>query len=184
MSTQTAAPAITLPTGTWTVDPVHSNVEFAVKHVGIATVKGRFNKFEGSLEVGPQGAVGHGTVDVQSVDTGERQRDDHLRSADFFDVATYPQIEFRSTAIALDGEEVEVRGEITIHGVTREITLIGELEGTETDHEGRERVGLSLSGQLKRSDFDMRFNTALGSGNLVVSDKVKIQVDVSAVKAD
>lgn len=184
MSTQTAAPAIALPTGTWTVDPVHSNVEFAVKHVGIATVKGRFNKFEGRLDIGPQGAVGYGTVDVQSVDTREGQRDDHLRSADFFDVATYPLIEFRSTEIALDGEEVQVRGEITIHGVTREIVLTGELEGTETDHEGRERVGLSLSGQIKRSDFEMRFNAALGSGNLVVSDKVKIQVDVSAVKTD
>lgn len=177
------ATATAVPTGTWTVDPVHSNVEFSVKHVGIATVKGRFNQFEGTLEVGPDGAVGSGSVEVQSVDTGEQQRDDHLRSADFFDVANFPKIEFRSTSIEVGGEDIAVNGEITIHGVTKPITLEGEFEGSETDHQGQQRVGLSLSAQIKRSDFDMRFNAALGSGNLVVSDKVKIQVDVSAVKA-
>lgn len=182
MSTATAATA--LPTGTWTIDPVHSSVEFAVKHVGIATVKGRFNEFQGKLEVGPDGAVASGTVEVQSVDTGEKQRDDHLRSPDFFEVDTYPQIAFRSTAITPTGEdELEIEGEITIHGVTRPITLAAEIEGTETDHQGQERVGLSASAQLSRADFGMRFNAALGSGNLVVSDKVKIQVEVSAVRA-
>ena len=183
MSADPATTATALPTGTWTVDQIHSNVEFSVKHVGIATVKGRFNQFEGTLEVGPDGPVGYGSVEVQSVDTGEQQRDDHLRSPDFFDVANFPKIEFRSTSVAVDGEDLAVNGDIMIHGVTKPITLEGEIEGTETDHEGRERVGLSLSGQIKRSDFDMRFNAALGSGNLVVSDKVKIQVDVSAVKA-
>lgn len=184
MSTDAATVATTaLPTGTWTVDPVHSNVEFSVKHVGIATVKGRFNQFEGTLEVGPQGAVGYGSVEVQSIDTGEPQRDDHLRSADFFDVASFPKIEFRSTEIKTDGEDVSITGEITIHGVTKTITLQGEIEGVGGDHLGNERVGLSAGAQIKRSDFDMRFNAALGSGNLVVSDKVKIQVDVSAVKA-
>lgn len=183
MSADPATATTALPTGTWTVDPIHSNVEFSVKHVGIATVKGRFNKFEGSLEVGPDGPVGYGSVDVQSIDTREQQRDDHLRSPDFFDVANFPKIEFRSTGIAVDGDNIAVTGDITIHGVTRPITLEGEFEGSETDHQGQQRVGLSLSAQIKRSDFDMRFNAALGSGNLVVSDKVKIQVDVSAVKA-
>jgi polyisoprenoid-binding protein YceI len=183
MSAEPATVTTALPTGTWTVDPVHSNVEFSVKHVGIATVKGRFNQFEGTLEVGPDGPVGHGSVEVQSIDTGEAARDDHLRSPDFFDVANFPKIAFRSTDIAVDGESLAVTGEITIHGVSRTITLEGELEGSETDHQGQQRVGLSLSAQIKRSDFDMRFNAALGSGNLVVSDKVKIQVDVSAVKA-
>lgn len=181
MSTATTATA--LPTGTWTIDPVHSSVEFAVKHVGIATVKGRFNEFQGQLEVGPDGAVASGTVEVQSVDTGEKQRDDHLRSPDFFEVDTYPQIAFRSTAITPTGEdELEIEGEITIHGVTRPIKLVAEVEGTETDHQGQERVGISASAQLSRADFGMRFNAALGSGNLVVSDKVKIQVEVSAVR--
>lgn len=178
-----AATATAIPTGTWTVDPIHSNVEFSVKHVGIATVKGRFNQFEGTLEVSPEGATGSGSVEVQSVDTGEQQRDDHLRSPDFFDVASFPKIEFRSTGIQADGDDIKVDGEITIHGVTNPITFQGEFEGSETDHQGQQRVGLSLSAQIKRSNFDMRFNAALGSGNLVVSDKVKIQIDVSAVKA-
>lgn len=184
MSTDSSTIATALPTGTWTIDPVHSSVEFAVKHVGIATVKGRFNEFEGRLEVGPDGAVASGSVEVQSVDTGEKQRDDHLRSADFFEVDAHPRIEFRSTAITSTGEdELEIDGEITIHGVTRPIKLAAELDGTETDHQGQERVGLSASAQISRADFGMKFNAALGSGNLVVSDKVKIQVEVSAVKA-
>src|SRR5579862_8887361 len=108
MSAQSAVatPAeTTLPTGTWKVDPVHSSVEFQVKHLGIATVKGQFKEFEGTLEVGPGGAVAYGTVKTASVDTREPQRDDHLRSADFFEVDKYPEIGFRSTAIRSTGED-------------------------------------------------------------------------------
>lgn len=173
-----------LPTGTWTVDPVHSNVEFKVKHVGVSTVKGRFNEFEGTLEVGADGAVASGSVEVASVDTRQPQRDDHLRSPDFFDAANFPKIEFGSKQIKQSGgDEFQIDGELTIHGVTRPITLEAELEGAGTDHEGKERVGLSAATEISRADFDMRFNAALGSGNLVVADKVKIQVDISAVKA-
>jgi polyisoprenoid-binding protein YceI len=185
MSTVTtpAAAASVLPTGTWEIDPVHSSVEFSVKHVGVATVKGRFNEFEGTLEIGADGAIAYGTVQVQSVDTRQPQRDDHLRSPDFFDVAEHPTIDFRSTAIRQTGEdELQIDGDITIHGVTRPITLDAELEGSGVDHQGNERVGLSARGEIKRSDFDMRFNAALGTGNLVVGDKVKILVEVSAVK--
>jgi polyisoprenoid-binding protein YceI len=189
MSTDSAVAAATaktgLPTGTWKVDPVHSSVEFQVKHLGIATVKGHFNEFEGTLEIAPDGAVAYGTVQTASVDTREPQRDEHLRSADFFEAATYPTIDFRSTAIRTAGEdEVEIDGELTIHGVTRPITLRAELEGTETDPQGNDRVGLSASAQINRSDYEMKFNAALGSGNVVVSDKVKILVDISAVKTD
>ncbi len=187
MSTESpASPTATtpLPTGTWKVDPVHSSVEFQVKHLGIATVKGQFTKFEGTLEVGPEGALAYGTVQVDSVDTREPQRDAHLRSADFFEVETYPEIGFRSTAIRTTGEdEFEIEGDLSIHGVTRPITLRATLEGIEPeDHQGNTRVGVSASAQINRSDFEMRFNAALGSGNVVVSDKVKILVDVSAVK--
>ena len=112
--------ATALPTGTWKVDPVHSSVEFHVKHLGIATVKGQFKEFEGTLEVGPDGARASGTVQVASVDTREPQRDAHLRSADFFDADTNPQISFSSTAIRqLDEESFEIEGELSIHGVTR-----------------------------------------------------------------
>jgi polyisoprenoid-binding protein YceI len=181
----TATAATVLPVGTWKVDPVHSSVEFHVKHLGIATVKGQFTKFEGTLEVGPEGAVAYGTVKVDSVDTREPQRDAHLRSADFFEAEIYPEIAFRSTAIRATGEdEFEIEGDLQIHGVTRTVTLQATLEGIEReDHQGNERVGVSASGQIDRSDFEMRFNAALGSGNLMVSDRVKILVDVSAVKA-
>jgi polyisoprenoid-binding protein YceI len=175
-----------VPAGTWKVDPVHSSVEFQVKHLGISTVKGQFKEFEGTLEFGPEGAVAYGTVKTASVDTREPQRDDHLRSADFFEVEKYPEIGFRSTAIRATGEdEFEIDADLSIHGVTRPVTLKATLEGYEPeDHQGKTRVGLSASTQINRSDFEMRFNAALGSGNMVVSDKVKILVDVSAVKAD
>ncbi len=188
MSTESAvatAAGTSLPTGTWKIDPVHSSVEFQVKHLGIATVKGHFKEFEGALEIAPDGALAYGSVQTASVDTREPQRDEHLRSADFFEVTTYPTIDFRSTAIRAAGEdELEIDGELTIHGVTRPITLRAELEGTETDPQGNDRVGLSASAQINRSDYEMKFNAALGSGNVVVSDKVKILVDISAVKAD
>jgi polyisoprenoid-binding protein YceI len=187
MSTETGttqATEIPLPTGTWKVDKVHSSVEFQVKHLGIATVKGHFTEFEGTLEVRPDGARAYGTVKVDSVNTREPQRDEHLRSADFFDAATHPEINFRSTAIRPSGEdEFEIVGDIEIHGVSRSITLKTTLEGTETDPQGNERVGLSANAQIDRSDFEMKFNAALGSGNLLVSDRVKILLEISAVKS-
>lgn len=179
----TTATATPLPTGTWKVDPVHSSVEFHVKHLGIATVKGQFNTFEGTLEIDDSGARSSGTVDVASVDTREPQRDDHLRSADFFEVERFPQIAFKSREIRpLDDEEFEIDADLTIHGVTRAVTLKAVFEGSETDPQGNERVGVSAAAQINRSDFGMKFNAALGSGNVVVSDKVKILVEVSAIK--
>jgi len=173
-----------LPTGTWTVDTVHSSVEFQVKHLGIATVKGQFKDFEGTLQVGPDGSSAHGSVKVESVDTREPQRDEHLRSPDFFDVANYSGITFNSTAInPVDEDTFEIEGDFTIHGVTRPLKLQATIEGTETDPQGNARVGLSATAQINRSDFEMKFNMALGSGNVVVSDKVKILLDVSAVKS-
>jgi polyisoprenoid-binding protein YceI len=186
MSTAESATATqtSLPAGTWKVDPVHSSVEFHVKHLGIATVKGQFKEFEGTLEVGPDGASAHGTVQVASVDTREPQRDEHLRSADFFDVDKYPQISFSSTAIRpIDEDTFEIEGDFTIHGVTHPLKLQATLEGTETDPQGNPRVGLSASAQINRSNYEMKFNMALGSGNVVVSDKVKILLELSTVKA-
>ncbi|HEX3692528.1 MAG TPA: YceI family protein [Solirubrobacteraceae bacterium] len=172
-----------IPSGTWKVDPVHSSVEFHVKHLGIATVKGQFKDFEGTLEVDADGVHASGSVQVASVDTREPQRDEHLRSADFFEVERFPLIEFASTAIRpVDDEDFEIDADLTIHGVTRPVTLKATVEGTETDPQGNERVGVSATAQIDRSDFGMKFNAALGSGNLVVSDKVKILVEVSAIR--
>ena len=186
MSTETPALAsqTAIPTGTWTVDRVHSTVEFHVKHLGISTVKGQFTDFEGTLEVTPDGARAYGTVKVQSVDTREPQRDAHLRSADFFDVDQYPEISFQSTEIrSTDEDEFQITGDLTIHGVTQRVTLDATLEGSGADMNDNQRVGISAATQIKRSDYEMKFNAALGSGNMVVSDKVKILLDISAVRS-
>ena len=176
----------TLPlTGSWSVDPGHSNVEFQVKHLGIATVRGAFREFEGTLEIGEdlESAKAYGTVKAASVDTNEPQRDDHLRSADFFDVASFPELTFESTAIRpLDDDTLEIEGELTLHGVTNPITLRAEVQGFESDPWGNDRVGLEVTGQLNRADYGITFNQALGSGNVLVSDKVKLRLDISAVK--
>jgi polyisoprenoid-binding protein YceI len=179
----TAITQTLIPAGTWTVDPVHSRLEFAVKHMGIATVRGNFSTFQGTLEIGESGASVYGTAETASINTGEPQRDAHLRSPDFFDAEANPQISFRSTEIvALDDEEFRITGELTMHGITREVTLHADVQGTDVDPWGNERVGLEVTGQLNRGDWDMKFNQALGSGNMLVSDKVKLALDISAIK--
>ena len=174
-----------VPTGTYSVDPGHSSVEFAVKHLGIATVKGSFSSFEGTLELDPDlgSARAYGTVDVASLNTREPARDEHLRSPDFFDAENSPQLRFESTEIRSAGDDVfEIVGQLEMRGVTREITLTAELQGRETDPWGNERVGLEVSGELKRGDWGLTWNQVLGSGNLLVADKVKLALDISAIQ--
>jgi polyisoprenoid-binding protein YceI len=182
MATRTAP---LIPTGIWTVDAAHSSVEFSVKHMGIANVRGKFSEFEGTLDMKEELASSRarGSVKVASIDTGESQRDDHLRSPDFFNVQEFPEITFESTRVeAIDDESSRVYGNLTMHGVTREIKLEVVIQGTDTDPWGNTRAGLEVVGKLKRNDFDMKFNQALGSGNLVVADKVTLALDVSAVR--
>jgi polyisoprenoid-binding protein YceI len=174
-----------IPTGTWTVDAAHSSVEFGVKHMGIATVRGKFTDFEGTLEVGDDlaSSSARGTVEVASITTDEEQRDAHLRSADFFHVDEHPEIRFESTRIeAIDDESSHIIGNLTMRGVTREVRLQAVVQGTDVDPWGNERVGLEVMGVLKRSDFDMTFNQVLGSGNVLVGDRVNVSLDISAVK--
>jgi polyisoprenoid-binding protein YceI len=174
-----------VPTGTWNIDPSHSTAGFAVKHMGIATVRGSFETFEGTLEIGADLASAKitGSAQTASITTGEPDRDTHLRSADFFNAEANPKISFVSTRIAaVDDETFEVVGDLTINGVTNEITLTAEVQGTDTDPWGNERVGLEVTGQLSRGDYEMKFNQALGSGNMLVADKVKLALDISAAK--
>jgi len=173
-----------IPTGTWTVDAAHSNVAFSVKHMGIANVRGKFKEFEGTLEMVEDLAAcrAHGTVNVASIDTDEAQRDEHLRSPDFFNVEEFPEMTFESTRVeAIDEESSRVYGNLTMHGITQEIRLDVHIQGTDTDPWGKTRAGLEVVGTLKRSDYDMKFNQALGSGNLLVGDRVGISLDISAV---
>ena len=175
----------TLPTGTWNVDPSHSRVGFRVKHLGISTVRGEFRKYEGSLVVDEGGNLkATGKVDTASIDTAEADRDGHLKAADFFDVENYPEITFESTSVtAKDEDTYEITGDLTLHGVTKPITLTAEAGGSEVDPFGNTRIGFEVTGEISRSEFGMKFNMALGSGNLAVSDKVKLDLDISAVKA-
>ena len=177
--------AIEIATGTWTADPAHSSFGFSVKHLGIATVRGTFGEFEGKivLDGNIADAKVTGSAKAASIDTSQPDRDTHLRSADFFDAETYPELTFESTSLTeVDEETFEITGDLTMHGVTKQITLKAVLQGTEVDPWGNDRVGFEITGQLERSDWGMKFNQALGSGNLAVSDKVKLTLDISAVK--
>jgi polyisoprenoid-binding protein YceI len=181
----TTATKTAIATGTWVTDPVHSTVGFSVKHLGIATVRGKFGEFEGQLEVGDDlsSARISGLAKAASIDTGEPQRDAHLRSPDFFDAEQFPELRFESTRIEqLDDEDYRVTGNLTIHGVTNEVVLHAELEGADTDPWGNERIALEITGKISRGDYDMKFNQALGSGNMLVADKVALLIEVSAVK--
>jgi polyisoprenoid-binding protein YceI len=180
-----AATATAVPTGTWNVDPAHSSVKFSVKHLGIATVRGEFTEFDGTLEIGDDlaSARAYGTVKTASVYTNEETRDADLRSENFFHAELHPELAFESTAIRpRDAESFEIEGNLTMRGTTRPITLKAEVEGTESDLWGNERVGLEVTGELDRTDWGMTFNQVLGSGNLLVSNRVKLTLDISAIK--
>ena len=174
-----------IATGTWVADPAHSTLGFSVKHLGIATVRGSFGEFEGTLELGEDLAAATitGSAKAASINTAEPQRDAHLRSPDFFDAASHPELTFESTSIsATGGDTFTVEGNLTMHGLTRPVTLRAQVQGAETDPWGNERVALEITGQLNRSEWEMKFNQALGSGNMLVSDTVKLAIDISAVK--
>jgi polyisoprenoid-binding protein YceI len=153
--------------------------------MGIATIRGEFTKFEGTLEVSGDLSTAHaaGSVEVDSVFTNVPQRDEHLRSPDFFDAVQYPKISFASTQIEpKDHNSFRVVGDLTLHGVTNQIVLDGSVQGTDVDPFGNQRIGLELAGELSRSDYGMGFNMPMASGGLFVSDKVRITIDISAIK--
>jgi polyisoprenoid-binding protein YceI len=170
--------------GTYNVDPSHSNVGFAVRHMGIATVRGQFGKFAGTVEAGEGKLSLAGTVEVASVDTGDAQRDGHLQAPDFFDAAQFPQISFNSTGTQADADgAIKLTGEITIKGVTKPIELTGEIAEGGQDPWGNERIGFEVEGKIDRREFGLEWNQTLPNGNLLVANDVKLIVSVSAVKA-
>ncbi|MGI9185776.1 MAG: YceI family protein [Solirubrobacteraceae bacterium] len=168
----------------YSVDPGHSNVGFEVRHMGIATVRGKFARFEGKLDTSSDAPILEGSVTVDSIDTGEENRDGHLKSPEFFDGAQYPQITFRSTGTEPAGHgQIRLEGEITIKGITKPIELSGTVAENGEDPWGNERVGLEVEGKIDRREFALEWNQTLPNGNLLLSNEVKLLVSVSAVKA-
>ena len=172
-------------TTTWTVDPAHAEIGFAVRHLMIATVRGRFGAVSGTVTVdekNPHNSKVDVTVDVNSIDTRQEMRDNHLRSPDFFDVEKYPSMHFVSKKIEGDvSGEFRVVGDLTIRDVTREVTLTATLEGRTRDPWGNERAGFSASGKINRRDFGLTWNQALETGGVMVGDEVKLTIDVELV---
>jgi polyisoprenoid-binding protein YceI len=181
----TLAPTVpALTSGTWTIDPAHTEVAFTVRHL-MSKVRGTFKTFEGSIVVGDDvlSSSAQATIDLSSVDTGAPQRDDHLRSSDFFDAATQPTMTFRSTQLRSNGESFVARGDLTVKGVTREVELAVELLGVGTDAYGNERIGLEATGVISRKDFGIDFNIPLDGGKLLIGDTVTIALTVQAVRS-
>ena len=187
MSTTTAAPTQTSTT-TWNIDPAHTSVEFKVKHMMIANVKGHFSKISGVLtrnESDPAKDRIEATIEAGSIQTRDEQRDAHLKSADFFHVEKFPTLHFRSTGVSVvGGGELSVEGDLTIHGVTKKV--IFAVEGPTPpakDPWGNTRIGLSASTKINRKDFGLTWNAALETGGILVGDDITITLDAQFVKA-
>ena len=173
-------------TSVWKLDPTHSNIEFSAKHLMLTTVRGRFADVEGTVTVKgatPDTAAVDATMKVASIDTRTEQRDQHLRSADFFDVENYPAITFKSTRISGSRERFTITGDLTIRGTTKPVTLDVTYEGTGKDPWGGERMGFSADGKIDRRDFGLTWNQALEGGGVLVSNEIKIHIDAQLVRA-
>ncbi|MGW7285925.1 YceI family protein [Streptomyces sp. NPDC054847] len=180
-------PALAALSGEYTIDPAHSSIGFTVRHAMVTNVRGSFGEYEGKLVLdGTEPARSTAAIDVAiaSIDTGIADRDGHLRSGDFFDAETFPKMTFRSTgAEQLGGDKYRISGDLTIKDVTRPIAIDLEFQGSATDVYGNERVGFEGGTEILRSDWGLTWNAALETGGVMVSDKVKLNFDISAIKA-
>jgi polyisoprenoid-binding protein YceI len=176
----------TLSPGTWNIDPAHSTVGFVARHLMISKVRGRFTDFSGVLEIAPdplQSRV-EATVNLSSIDTGDAARDAHLRSPDFFDVdGGSATMQFTSTGIKDDDGDYVLFGDLTVNGVTRQVEFVLDFEGVNTDPWSNTKAAFSASTEINRRDFGLEWNVALETGGVLVGDKVKVQLDIQAVKA-
>ena len=181
MSTATVQ---SIPTGTWRIDPVHSHVGFAVKHMVVSTFRGQFGRYDGHLAVGPDGAPRlEGWVDAGSIEARDPNLAAHLASPEFFDTERYPRIEFASTAVrSSEDGGLEIDGELTIKGHTAAVRATGHLSGPHVDIAGNEKVGVELSAKVDRRDFDLRWNAPLPSGGFALADDVTLEVSLELVR--
>src|ERR1700733_7871735 len=169
--------------GTWAIDPVHSDVGFVVRHMVVAKVRGHFTKFEGQIVTGENAADSSvtATIELNSIDTGNTQRDDHIRSADFFEGETYPTMTYRSTGVRQDGDDLVLDGQLTLKGVTKDVPLRLELNGFGPDAYGGTRAGFTATTEINRRDFGVNFNRPMETGGVVVSDKINVELEIEAV---
>ena len=185
MPVTTIHQSLDLTPGTWAIDPGHAEVAFVGRHLGLTKVRGRFTGIEGAVRVGPelvQSSV-EVTIDMTSVESGSRDRDEHLRSSDLFDVAAHPTATFRSTGITVASPSAgQLDGELTIKGVTRPVRLDVEHLGLVTDPWGGERAVFSATTSINREDFGVTWNMPLDAGGLLVSREIRIEIDVELVR--
>lgn len=171
----------------WSLDTAHSSVDFSIKHMMIAKVKGTFEQFEAQIEADPEDlttAKIEFSVDLNSVNTRNADRDNHLRSADFFDVENHPKMTFVATSIVKTGDgEYDVTGDLTLHGVTKSETFKVISEGIGKDPWGNVKAGFSATGTIKRTDYGLTWNSALETGGVLIGDEVRVSIDIEAAKA-
>ncbi len=174
-----------LTPGTWNVDPSHSGLNFSVKHLMVSKVRGRFGSFNGSLEIAadPLQSTVTASADVDSISTGDQGRDDHLKSADFFDATNFPTIEFKSTKIEADGDDFVLFADLTIRGITKNVKFELEFEGIGKDPWGNIKAGFTADAEINRKEWGLEWNAALETGGVLVGEKVKLQLDIQAVKS-
>ena len=182
----TSATAVQIPgylAGTWDIDATHSTVGFSVRHMMVSKVRGYFREFSGEIvtvEDPTQSGV-TASIEMNSIDTRQEQRDAHIRSADFFDAQNHPQMTFRSTAVRTDGADWQVEGELTIKGITRTVVLDLELNGFGPDAYGGTRAGFSARTEINRNDFGVDIKMPMDGGGVVVGDKVTVELEIEAV---
>ncbi len=168
------------------IDPAHSSVHFSIRHMMISNVRGEFSKVSGTVTYDadrPQDSTVEATIDAASISTGDAQRDTHLKSADFLDVEHFPTIAFRSKEITQSGDGGKIRGDLTVHGVIREVVLNVEGPSPEAkDPWGNLRIGASATTKISRNDFGLKWNSALETGGVLIGDELKIDIDVQGVR--
>lgn len=179
------SPAVQIPgyvAGTWDLDPVHSSIGFVVRHLMVSKVRGKFTTFEAQIVTAPSplDSTATATIDLSSVDTGNEQRDNDLRSTNFFDVETHPMMTFASTGIRPDGDHLIMDGDLTIRGVTKPVSLTVEVNGFGPDPFGGTRAGFSATGEINRTDFGVSFNAPV-PGGVMVSENVRLEIEAEAV---
>jgi polyisoprenoid-binding protein YceI len=170
----------------WAIDPTHTEVQFKVKHLVIATVTGAFKKFSGSVEAEGDafdGAETEFSIDVNSIDTNQSDRDAHLKSEDFFAAASYPQITFKNGKLVQKGEAYDLVGDLTIRDFTKRVTLKAEYGGTVTDPWGNVKAGFEINGKISRTEFGLKWNAVTEAGGVVVGDEVKLHLNVELARA-